>query len=426
MRSMKIADDISSIMKTKKALLEKAEKILLSGDYDHNKISTCDSQARVLVDRVADLYDSLQEILSETVQVRSCSSLSPSKYLEFAYSHFHRLRWSSKKRESIECKIINDEITTKNFFALEADLYLAMWLSCLILLNKLNPHGQKKRHNRLASQIRNRAYGLQRSIRRCQFLVGLLDRIVSQAKTKGVDGDQTANSNICVGLGSEIWIDRIAEWKEDDRAEETDDADNSLNIFSVTKEQLELEEQQLLNMATTPIPMANAHNVQIRKGVINGNPIKTKKLLIGKLLQDVTDPSDSSSSIIVEFDNRGFVTTSNGSSEDKDKDFDNKPRCWSLTSQSVMLSNYNKSPNVIQIKNMISFATGDLTALTLEVGQDHMLWQSQISTVQSNTERKFKLMEEQEKIKELWPVKEVMNAQNVALELFIGEIRKGI
>jgi hypothetical protein len=462
---------LSSKIKAKKECLEKAKKILLTtGEciYDNSTISSSssssyDEKSQAFVASLAGLHDSLQEILSESLQeVQSITiSSSPTRKTPFEsmYSQFYRLRWSSMKGDRNrnnrnECtNDIDNDTMARNIFGLEADLYRAMWLSCLILLSSINNTSNRDRdhynsrkrsirelnNNLTGDANRSRKIVLERTIRQCRLLVSLLEQIIAfqQPDSKIVYGDNhTATKNQSVDHCKNIWDDRILEWTKNNS--DDDDDDDSLNILSFTKEELEKEEQQLCYMAATPIPTVDTRNLQQKQCLTfnnastnNGDANETNRLLIGRLLIENAAEGTSfslSSSVPIELDDRGILRATTGSSTTDDKDgiVDNSnEKCrrwwWSLTSQSVVLCDDKESPNKIQINNVISFRTSDLTTIALDVGRDSTLWQGHVSRIQANVTYGH----EQEEIEKLWPVNEVIAAQIKARELFVGKIQEG-
>jgi len=263
------------------------------------------------------------------------------------------------------------------------------------------------------------------------LLVGLLKQIALQTTTNktevGDNGDKGEESN-------NIWDDRIQEFMNnnhnDDDNDDNDNDDDSLNILSFSKEQLEKEEQELLNMAATPIPVKDYitqqqqqqhHQQQQRQRThpfytsedIGANAtmtpaaatasatasaitiIRPNRLLVGRLLiaTSPSSPSSSSSSplnIPIELDDRGILRTVGAMNDDDDNNNNNNNnnnknrRWWSLTSQSVVVcDDTNNSPNIIQITNVISTRTANVNTITLDVGRDGLLWPEQVSRILS-------------------------------------------
>lgn len=334
-----------------------------------------------------------------------------------------------------------DKDKVRNLFDLEADLYRAMWLSCLILLSLSNSlkrdHQSFKRRktefNNSTGDARNRKIVLQSTVRQCQLLVRFLEKMELQPQSKGKYDDYTAIDKDGVKRSKNKWDGHILKWTNDNCDEEDQEHDDdSLNILSFTEEQLEKEEQQLLYMAATPIPIEYPHRLQQKQysssnGGANVNSIETNRQFIGRLLTNAAETWHSVSSVPIELNDRGVLRVTNGSIMDKCTDMDKemgKRWWWSLTSQSSVLSDHNESPNVIQINNVISSQNADLTTITLDVGRESIFWQEQVFRIKASTDRQSlaKLVEEQEEIATLWPVNEVIAAQIKARELFVGEI----
>jgi hypothetical protein len=416
MGSIKLYGEIPSNsisnFQSKEHCLDEAKKILLADVFEKSKINL---KSQAVVKILINLHDSLQEAIASPLQVESARS-SP------IYLNLHLPRWSSMKTDGNRNANDIDDGTIKNLVSLEADLYRAMWLTCLILLSITDTsnrdHRSRKRSrsdmNNGTSNATKREAILQRTISQCQLLVRLLEENMVQPEACN---DQSAPQNKDFYQSKNIWDDRILEWTNDD----DDDDDDSLNILSLTKEQLEKEEYELLAMAATPIPK-DTRNRQEKQWLTNfpahGNAVESNKHFVGRLIPNTPETSSILPSVSVELDSRGILRATGGIEKDQ---------CgWSLTSQSVVDCDHNKSQSRIHINNAVSFRTGDLTAITLDVGRDGMLWQEQISRIQENTDRlgMGKLVEEQEEIQKLWPADEVIAAQTTARELFVGEIRK--
>ena len=229
MGSIEISDDIASAIKAKKDCLEKAKWILLADD----SADSCNHKSPTYIDSLVGLHDSLQATLSQFP-------------LELIYSQFHCMRWPTEGyRYESKSNIEKEKI--RETFQLEADLYRSMWLNCLILLSVTNTlnreqHSRKRQRKEVNNPAcdGSRKILLQRTTDQCRVLVRLLESV-------GLDHGK-----------NNIWDERIREWTQHNIDEEDDD-DGSLNILSFTKEQLEAEEQQLLDMAETPIPAADRH-----------------------------------------------------------------------------------------------------------------------------------------------------------------------
>ena len=451
MGSTKLSDDLSSEMKARRDCLETAKKILLAdGDYGdfRNIISIDNDISQAYIYSLVNLHDSLQETLSK-------SSSTPTSPMALIYSQFHRLKWpAGGDRNENECA--DDDIDTetiRDLFGLEADLYRAMWLTCLILISVINTsndnreqqqRGRKRSRRELNDPTSgdggNRKILLQRTVDQCAVLVQLLGIVeFGRGSNAAYSGHTAPNDH----GENNVWDERIREWTTDSKNEAEDDDDNSLNILSFTKEQLEQEEQELLNMAETPIPSVDSSNQQQQQHKKqsttwnkssngNANAIETIELLRGTLTATSAETLSSSSPILVQLDGRGVLRASEGATNSNESADDNKDKdrwWWSLTPQSVVYANDNGSPNKIQINNVISICTAKLTTITLDVGQDSIiLWLEQVSSIQANAKRNDgneKLVAKQEEIKRLWTADKVITAKRKANELFVGKIRKG-
>jgi hypothetical protein len=453
-------DNLSSKIKARKDCLEKAKKILLTTvtttTGDCNK---CDETSQAFVARLAGLHDSLQDVLSEeSLQaggqsiIPICSSPTQKSPLESMYSQFYSLRWRNRNNRN------GTDAMARELFGLEADLYRAMWLACLILLSAIN--NDNDNNNNISNRNRDRGHSnsrkrsirelnnnntdstgdatrsrnivLEKTIRQCRLLVRVLEYILENHSATNSQGVE------CI---KNIWDDRILEWTENNS--DGDDDDDLLNILSFTKEELEKEEQQLCYMAATPIPRVDTRNPLQKQCLTfnnansanssNGDANATNRLLIGRLLREhaITESASSSvsPSVPIELDDRGFLRATTGSStmDDNDGTVDSGNKNneqWSLTSQSVVLCDDMESPNKIQINNIISFRTAELTTIALDVGRDSTLWQGHVSRIQANANTTT-YGHEQEEMEKLWPVNEVIAAQSKARELFVGEVQKG-
>ena len=246
------SDSLSSEMEEKSACIEKAKSILLvavvaddddddddDGSIDSTtRIGSSGANSRAFVETLVGLQNSLQETLSKSLNTQ-----------QSIYSQFHRLRWpmEGERNERNGTNLDNERVL--EVLRLEADLYRAMWLTCLILLSVIN-RANTKQHNRkrnrqewekdsIGDDGKNRTILLQRTIDQCRLLVRLLEEV-------GFETESNANNE---------WDEHIQKWTVDDGGDVGDDEESSsINILSFTKEQLEQEELELLNMAETPIP----------------------------------------------------------------------------------------------------------------------------------------------------------------------------
>ncbi len=244
MGSLETTNTFSFEMEAKRNCIERAKKILWTEDVSPGSGLGADNKSsKAYIQGLVNLYDELRDSISKSVDARSPSSTSSS---ELIYSAFHNLNGP------IDGEQINTE-TLREVVKVESNLYRAMWLNCLILLSIVNAsnntkQGSRKRirkeMNNQASCRENKNILLHRNIDQCRLLVGLLEQLGAEA---GSDAHGP-------------WEERIRKWTED--VDNDEDDDHSLNILSFTKEQLEQEEQELLQMAETPIPTSHAHKVE--------------------------------------------------------------------------------------------------------------------------------------------------------------------
>ena len=227
MGSLEVTNSLTSEIEAKRNCLERAKKILWTEHVSHGgSLSAPDNKSKAYIESLVNLYDGLHAYISKSLD---CS--------ELIYSAFHQLNSPT-----------NGE-TIREIVKLESDLYRAMWLNCLILLPIVDASNTAKRDSRKRSRKEmnhptsnrgNKSILLQRNIDQCRFLLSLLDQL-------GVEAEANANNP---------WEERIRKLIEDIDSDEEDD-DQSLNLLSFTKEQLEQEEQELLQMAETPIPTSH-------------------------------------------------------------------------------------------------------------------------------------------------------------------------
>lgn len=400
-------------VEAKRLCLEKATKILLEDDSADSKIGSRNPE---YIESLKALYDLLQTTLSRSLP-------------EVIYSQLHHLRWPTKEyryQYNDESKSNIDTERIRQTIPLETDLYRAMLLNCLILESITNPPNQEQRSRKRQRRESNnrtcddsRKIILQRTIDQCRVLLHLLEQL----------SFEESNTDVSVYENENMWDERIREWTKDSKIDEDEDEDDdSLNILSFTKEQLAAEEQQLLDMAETPIPAANRYNQQQQQRrkqnkedvtsnkSTNSDATETKQPLKGRLVSSANEASSSQSSVAIHMDKSGIL---------RSIDDANKDSCWwSLTSESVVHGDNNKSSTNIQIINAISIMTAEMTTINLDVGQDGMLWIEQISSFQANTKRLgVSLAESQEEIVKLWTDDEVGTAQSKARELFAKVLR---
>ena len=227
MGSLEVTNSLTSEMEAKRNCLERAKKILWTEHVSHgDSQSGPDDKSKAYIESLVNLYDDLHDKIFKFLD---CS--------ELIFSKSHQLSSPTKG------KLIREIVK------LESDLYRAMWLNCLILLPIVDASNTAKRDSRKRSRKEmnhptsnrgNKSILLQRNIDQCRFLLSLLDQL-------GVEAEANANNP---------WEERIRKLIEDIDSDEEDD-DQSLNLLSFTKEQLEQEEQELLQMAETPIPTSN-------------------------------------------------------------------------------------------------------------------------------------------------------------------------
>jgi len=350
-------------MKERNECLDKAKKVLLRNDFDE----------RDRIENLVGIYDSLFEILSvksgpfvSSTSPSSSSSSSPSlSPLEKLNLCHHRFGGKMTEDRDVGVHIV------LNLLHVEADLYRALRLTCLLLfsITDQNNHTRNK---------------LQTTTRQCEVLVRILMQNIRDVNGNVNDYDDE-NEDI-----DNIWDVRIRELTTNH-----DDDNEAENILLISKEQLEEEEQELLRMAATPIPTTREETQQ---------KFSQTLLLEGNMILIL--PSSSLSSplyIPVELDDRGILRTCDR----------NDNRWWALTPQSAVECDDNKNSSKVKITNIISNETAANAhgTVTLDIGQDGIIWREYLGKVKQYL---IKLKEEQDEIKSMWSDEDVITAQTKA------------
>jgi hypothetical protein len=378
----------------KEFLLKKAEKVLLRSVFDDGRDRN---------ESLVGIYDSTIEILS---------SHEPSLSLNKNVCHY---RFVAGGKTTTKTTTEDRDASNKviDLLNTEANLYRVLWLCCVILVS--------------ITDLKNRTTidTLQTTIRQCELLIRILKQNVIEA-TKGNENDNNNSGD----ENNNIWDVRIRELTNNNDNEDDDehDDDESENILSFSREQLEEEEQELLRMASAPIPTntqcreENTHQQQQQhQQFLQSLPLikPSRSLVVGSIISiipslSLSSPSSSSLSIPVELDDRGILRTCNGN-DNGDNSW------WALTSQSVLQEldedNNNQSSTKVKITNIISNETAvdehSSVIITLDVGRGDCLrlWREHLGKVKQYLR---KVMEEQEEIKMLWSVDDVMMAQTKA------------
>lgn len=381
----------------KQFLLKKAEKVLLRSEFDDGRDRN---------ESLVGIYDSTIEILSS--HESSLVSLNNNVICHYRFVAGLKTTMTMMKEDRDASNKVIDLLNT------EANLYRVLWLTCVILVSITT----ESNHTTIDT--------LQTTIRQCELLI----RILKQNTIEATEGNNENNGNNRYDENNNIWDVRIRELTNNNNDEDNDDDDDEEeNILAFSKEQLEEEEQELLRMASAPIPTNtdNAHQQHQHQQFLQSLPCRSA--LVGSLTSIITSLSSSSPSsplsIPIELDDRGILRTCNGNDNDNDN------RWWALTSQSVVQEldedNNNQSHNTkVKITNIISTnetAAADeqhsVITITLDIGRRDCLlfWREHLGKIKQYL---INVMEEQEEIKRLWSVDDVMMAQTKAKKLKLG------
>ena len=393
----------------KEFLLKKAEKVLLRSEFDVG----CDRN-----ESLVGIYDSIIEILSSQDESSSLSLNKNVCHYRFIAGGGKTTTMTTMTKEDRDAAAADTADKVIGLLNTEANLYRVLWLSCVIIVS--------------ITDIKNRTTidTLQTTIRQCELLIRILKQNIVEA-TKGNENNNNSDNS------SNIWDVRIRELTnnndsnndddDDDDDDEHDEDDESENILSFSREQLEEEEQELLRMASAPIPTST----QCREGKTTHQhqqqqfsqllPLikPSRSVVAGSIIPIIPSlPSLSSSplSIPVELDDRGILRRCNGN-DNGDNSW------WALTSQSILQeldegNNNQSSSTKVKITNIISNETAvdehsSGVSITLDVGRADclLLWREHLGKVKQYL---MKVMEEQKEIKRLWSVDDVMMAQTNA------------
>ncbi|CAJ1915293.1 unnamed protein product [Cylindrotheca closterium] len=309
------------------------------------------------------------------------------------------------------------------YLAVEADLYRAMALTSIYLMEMI-PTATNRPLDVSVEQ------GLKSCYQRAQFLVKMMDhRVVQSVDVVLVTPNQEINStssssSLLLDHYTTDYSEQLERWLlECDSLEENDDNNNN-SIMMFDKEQLQLEEDELMQMAATPTPNETEDDSAILPSATTTytSDRNSPTDLSARLIQyddtsstpendDSTDKNKNNTSqysTLVVLNDRGGVFQSQHPQE--------QAWWWALTSDSTIQCDHhanNDDNNHDQMMITISSVVSNrpklgqhlpFIQLHAKKPQDVSLWWSRISKIVQSLQETKDLQHE---LESLWPAKEV-------------------
>jgi hypothetical protein len=313
-------------------------------DKIHKKQADDDTQS-ISISSICEFHDRLLSIVSEETEAIARTN-----------DDILRLRLLTKQ----DGVVVNNYDEVKQRIPVEADLYRAVILTSLYLLEKLTSPGTP---NMDATKAH-----LQITIRQANALLKVLSSIYGQYF-------YLEDSEATLPTTHTKLEPMLAERR---KLVDHDDDDDSDVIMSFDKEQLEMEEDELLQMASTPTPDENRQQQNEKS-----NP---KESLLAELLRD-----HGASPIQVTLNDLGILRAHNSSSE-REK----TTTWWAITSTSS-ISYENPHFKITRVlTNRPKLCT---TTLTLDVGKHGHLWWERSSRIVHQLKE---LQDLQDELKIIW------------------------
>jgi hypothetical protein len=314
-------------------------------DKIHKKQADDDTQS-ISISSICEFHDRLLSIVSEETEAIARTN-----------DDILRLRLLTKQ----DGVVVNNYDEVKQRIPVEADLYRAVILTSLYLLEKLTSPGTP---NMDATKAH-----LQITIRQANALLKVLSSIYGQYF-------YLEDSEATLPTTHTKLEPMLAERRK--LVDHDDDDDDSDVIMSFDKEQLEMEEDELLQMASTPTPDENRQQQNEKS-----NP---KESLLAELLRD-----HGASPIQVTLNDLGILRAHNSSSE-REK----TTTWWAITSTSS-ISYENPHFKITRVlTNRPKLCT---TTLTLDVGKHGHLWWERSSRIVHQLKE---LQDLQDELKIIW------------------------
>ena len=270
---------------------------------------------------------------------------------------------------------LDEAIHIRKHIAFEADLYRAVALTSLYLLEKLP----------LAAHTSETVKtNLQTSYNKSQVLLNILQRIYVQCipLNERNEEEEIPTTQPFLGLSLEKLQPVAIE-------------ENKGSIISFDREKLQMEEDELLKMANTPTPYEN--RLQNSQRDQNYNTYLIARLLLGEAKKDETVRP----SLSVTFNDENGILRARDASNEEYRD-----SWWILTSESTISfeSPFFTITSVLQN----DFST---TSLSLNVGRDGDIWWEKVSQAITKLNESRDL---QERIQRLWSDEECQIVKNAA------------
>lgn len=260
---------------------------------------------------------------------------------------------------------------TLQFLQIEADLYRALIIICLCLLEKL-PAGNTTN----SAMMDTTKTQLQTTIRQSNALI----KILKNLHAKNYDDDHSPLATKYPILNTLMAQKKFSyEYEEES------------NAILLDKDQLEMEEDELLRMASTPVPNEQPqHHASMET---NNHPMETQSsssCLVARMSMEQEDTSTTT--VQVTLDDRGVLRTRQSAKHEG--------AWWVITTASTI--SY-ESPIFTITSVVTNFPKFSSTTLTLDVGRDAPIWWETIAKLTHSLKETKELQEE---LKELWPQEE--------------------
>jgi hypothetical protein len=263
-----------------------------------------------------------------------------------------------------------DAAHIQRFIPLEADLYRSVSLTSLYLLHTIPLISP------IPDEVRK---SLEGTLKKTQLLLKILEKVTVQCYENEEGGDTLLPTNHPF---LDEWILKFRPKEEDTGVE-----------ISLDREGLQMEEDELLQMATTPTPYENNPLFARKDQISFADPI-ARLLLVDNTATDSSAIS-THASIAISLNTKGVFRPRDTSS------FDLKHSWWLITCDSTVLY---ESP----ILTIYSVLTNHYTssqkisckAIKVNVGKDGTLWWEKISRIVQELKQ---IKELQDEVRTLWP-----------------------
>lgn len=402
---------------TSSLIVSEEKKACLSNVVEVFQEQSEDSQDYQQISTLLQLHDRLSHLLP-TVNDDSNDDNEANKIHESISKYFSQLRLQTQDDDKSQVEKEKETSFKKQlliYLAMEADLYRAMALTSIYLMEMI-PMATNRPLDVSVEQ------GLKSCHQRAQWLVKMLNHRVAEVLLDSNHPGESVESSNLLELYATEYSEQLEGWLLEcgDPFEGEDDNNNMLISFE--KEQLQLEEDELLHMASTPTPNETTKHDSVTTLPSTKSTTPDSALLSARLLiQEDATTSTSTSTITIttttaenDSTHNNNIKTSQYSTlvvlNDRGVFRSQHPQeqawWWALTSESSVQCDANQMISISAVFSNRPTLHGRPLTIQLQVtnAKDLSLWWTRISKIVQSLQEANDLQNE---LPSLWPLNEV-------------------